>query len=68
MIAPNTQIVLNAFDHLGGTVNHKNALIAAISQIQTVSEVMATQLVGVAVADGVLVMNGTGELRKGPAA
>ena len=34
MIAPNTQIVLNAFDHLGGAVNHNNALIAAISHIQ----------------------------------
>jgi hypothetical protein len=64
----NTEIVVKAFDHLGGSVNHNKALISAISQMFTVSEAAATQLVELAIADRVLVMDSIGEIRKGPAA
>lgn len=64
----NNEIVLKVFDHLGGSVNHNKAVISAISQMFTLSQVAATQLVELAIADKVLVMDSIGELRKGPAA
>lgn len=68
MTVTNTEIVMKAFDHLGGSVNHNKALISTISQMFIVSEVAAAQLVELAIANGVLVMDSIGEIRKGPAA
>lgn len=60
----NNEIVISAFDHLGGTVNHNKALTSAISQLFTVSVVAATQMVELALRDGVIVVNALGEIRK----
>lgn len=64
----NQEIVLAAFDKLGGTVHHNKALISAISDMFSISKVAATELVELAISDGVLSMNSIGELRRGPAA
>lgn len=60
----NNEIVLDAFDALGGSVNHNKALIAAICRRCTVGESLAAQLVEQALKDGVITMDAVGEIRK----
>ena len=60
----NTEIVLDAFDSMGGSMQHNKALIFAISQRFKVAETLAIQLVEQAISDGVLTMDSIGEVRK----
>lgn len=60
----NNEIVLDAFDTLGGSSNHNSALIAAICRRSTVSAVLAAQLVEQAINDGVITIDALGEIRK----
>lgn len=61
---PNNEIVLDAFDALGGSVNHNKAVIAAISRRNSINETLATQLLEQAIRDGVVTKDSIGEIRK----
>lgn len=60
----NNAIVLAAFDQLGGSVNHVQALIAAVRRTSPMADELARQLIDRAIKDGVLTIDSIGEVRK----
>ena len=64
ILMSNNEIVLEAFDAVGGSTRHRKTLITALSQRRTIAKELAAQLIDLAIGDGVLTMDATGEIRK----
>lgn len=60
----NHEAVMNAFDQLGGSGNHIQALIAAVRGAGPLADELARQLIQLAIADGLLTIDATGQVRK----
>jgi hypothetical protein len=60
----NTEIVLETFEAMGGSVQHNKALMRAISERFTVAEELARRLVVLTIEAGVLAIDSNGDVRK----